>query len=197
VSYQSNNREKYESRNPLKRHFVKQFRTRFLAELQRVRPTLVLEAGCGEGIMTRAVLDAFPGVEMRALDIDERLVEQALALNPGANITQGSVLELPFEDKSFDTVVCSEVLEHLETPEDALRELCRVCSGTVVLSVPHEPWFRLGNIAGLAHLKTLGNPDGHIQHWSRRSFVNMVSKQITVESAVTLFPWIMVVGTPK
>lgn len=197
MSYHSSNQAKYQSKNALKRYCVGQFKKRFLAELAKVNPSRILEAGCGEGIMTHAILDAFPGVDLEALDIDERLVEQALALNPGTRIVQASVLELPFEDKSFDAVVCSEVMEHLAAPEDALRELCRVCSGTLVLSVPHEPWFRLGNIVGMSHLKALGDPDGHVQHWSRRRFIRMVSKQIIVESAATPFPWVLAVGTPR
>jgi 2-polyprenyl-3-methyl-5-hydroxy-6-metoxy-1,4-benzoquinol methylase len=47
---------------------------------------------------------------------------------------------LPFDDRSFDSVVCMEVLEHLEVEDfpQALSELRRVCSGRLVMSVPYN-----------------------------------------------------------
>jgi ubiquinone/menaquinone biosynthesis C-methylase UbiE len=52
-----------------------------------------------------------------------------------------SVLSLPFAARSFDTVTCLEVLEHLDDPSAAVRELARVARRAVVVSVPFEPYF--------------------------------------------------------
>ena len=46
---------------------------------------------------------------------------------------------LPFDDRSFDTVVCLDVLEHLANPHDVFDELCRVSRDTVIVSLPN-PW---------------------------------------------------------
>lgn len=53
-------------------------------------------------------------------------------------IHHGSILDLQYEDKTYDLVCCFDVIEHVEDDRKAVRELCRVCksSGTVLLTVP-------------------------------------------------------------
>ena len=67
----------------------------------------------------------------------------------GRRFVVGSIVDLPFPDRSFDVVGCFEVLEHLpgDLPRRALSELARVARRAVVLSVPHEPVFCLANAA--------------------------------------------------
>lgn len=57
--------------------------------------------------------------------------------NSSADIT-GSVYHVPLGDGSIDTVLCTQVLEHLERPQEALQELNRVLKpgGSLILSVP-------------------------------------------------------------
>ncbi len=64
-----------------------------------------------------------------AIDIRENL---------SSDIVRGDVNDLPFEDSSFDNIVCLEVLEYVLTPEKAVSEIYRVLapSGNLVLSVP-------------------------------------------------------------
>ncbi len=56
----------------------------------------------------------------------------------GLNIIQGSILELPFEDNTYDLVCAFDVIEHVEDDSKAIKELKRVCKsdGWVVVSVP-------------------------------------------------------------
>ena len=75
-----------------------------------------------------------------------------------------SVLALPFAARSFDVVTCLEVLEHLDDPAAAARELARVARRAVVVSVPFEPWFRAGNVLRGNYLAHLGNHPEHVQH---------------------------------
>jgi len=60
----------------------------------------------------------------------------------------GDVCHLPFEEGSFDTICCFEVLEHVKAVEKALRELHRVSRKNIIISVPHcedyEPLKRSG-----------------------------------------------------
>ena len=57
--------------------------------------------------------------------------------NPAADL-EGSAEALPVEDGSFDIVLCTQVLEHVEDPEQAVRELHRVASpGGRVLASTH------------------------------------------------------------
>jgi hypothetical protein len=46
---------------------------------------------------------------------------------------------IPFDDRSFEAVLCLDVLEHLENPHEVLDDVCRVSSETVIVSLPN-PW---------------------------------------------------------
>ena len=77
---------------------------------------------------------------------------------------------------TFDLVMSSEVLEHLEDPEKAINEVKRVTKKYCVFSVPNEPWWRIANMLRGAYLRDFGNTPGHIQHWSKRSFKKFLKK---------------------
>ncbi len=49
----------------------------------------------------------------------------------------GNIYKLPYRDKSFDTLVAFEIFEHLENPPSALKELSRVASKNIIISVPN------------------------------------------------------------
>ena len=92
-------------------------------------------------------------------------------------------------------VVCSEVLEHLEEPENALKKINEITAdkGYILLSVPNEPIWRICNMARGKYLKQLGNTPGHIQHWSKRTFCKMLTKNnMRIIETKTPFPWTMV-----
>lgn len=185
----SSNMEKYESRNPLKRFFLKRFVKRLMTMIPEQGD--MLEVGCGEGMLLSEVYRLWPERKLTGVDLSESAVQEARERNPGIQIDVANALDLPFEDNSFEVVLCAEVLEHLKEPQKALAELCRVSSKHVILSVPHEPWFRLGNLAVLSHAKTLGNPPDHYNHWNTRSFSAWVGGHLDVQHVAAPFPWII------
>lgn len=103
--------------------------TILLERCRRFARGRILDAGAGD-LHYRKVLRACASRYM-SLDIELR-AEKGLDV-------QGSVLDLPFADASFDTVFCSQVLEHVPRPWDALREFRRVLrpGGYLIASVPH------------------------------------------------------------
>jgi ubiquinone/menaquinone biosynthesis C-methylase UbiE len=54
------------------------------------------------------------------------------------NFVKSTIYALPFPDRMFDMVVCREVLEHLDDPLSALKELIRVAKRIVIVEVPHR-----------------------------------------------------------
>ena len=82
----------------------------------------VLDVGCGEGRHIFGSLHEYPDVHCVGLDQDipslnkcKDGLEFFKELNSGSTIfMQGSVYRLPFDDNTFDLVICSEVLEHLD-----------------------------------------------------------------------------------
>ena len=97
------------------------------------RGARILDAGCGTGLLTLALLRAlrFP-VHITSLDLSATSIvaaKRALAQSPGrkrdVSFAQGNVLSLPFADNSFDLVVTSGALEYVPL-RDGLNELARV-----------------------------------------------------------------------
>ena len=61
---------------------------------------------------------------------------------PISNLIKKEDLQnLSFEDKSFDIVLCQQVLEHISHPVKAISELKRITKKQLIISVPHEPFF--------------------------------------------------------
>lgn len=201
VEYNTGNISKYQSGNPLKRYLVKRFDERLmqlLAELDsriqintRGGQIRLLDAGCGEGFLSKQIKEHFPDWKVIGLDGAEEAIDLARAFHKGIDFKVGSIYKLPFKDKSFDIVVCSEVLEHLDRPYDALRELKRVTDGALLLTVPHEPWFRLGNLAAFHNVATLGNPIDHVNHWGFNDFEEFAEEVLQgfLCRCMKSFPW--------
>jgi hypothetical protein len=82
-----------------------------------------------------------------------------------------------------------EVLEHVPDPEHSLAEMARVAERWLLVSVPREPLWRVLNVARGAYLNRVGNTPGHVNHWSRRSFVALLSRYGKVEQVRAPFPW--------
>lgn len=71
--------------------------------------------------------------------------------------------KIPFEDDSFDTVLCLDVLEHLENVHEIFDELCRVSKGHVIITLPNPyadllNYLKYGNYYENQHLKFYGLP---------------------------------------
>ncbi len=105
--------------------------------LQRFAPHLlgrkVLDAGAGLGVVSEELAHHF-GAFVVALD-NSRWVT---GIDRAAHPVQADMMSLPFDNTSFDTVICLEVLEHTLDPDRVLAEIWRVLrpGGALILSTP-------------------------------------------------------------
>jgi 2-polyprenyl-3-methyl-5-hydroxy-6-metoxy-1,4-benzoquinol methylase len=107
----------------------------------------VLDAGCGVG-WGALHLSRAGARNVVGLDVDERALENARKrAGASAAFVRGDLLALPFDDGSFDLVVCFEAIEHVSDPERALTELRRVMrpEGILVISSPNRGVYATGN----------------------------------------------------
>jgi SAM-dependent methyltransferase len=193
---ETDNAAKYERAGGVERRLLSRYRARLLAEVTPLAPRRVLDAGCGEGHVTAWLADALPASDITGVEGRAEAVIAFRARNPGLRVVRADLRALPFQDGAFEFVLCTEVLEHLPEPREALRELGRVCAGHLLLTVPHEPFFRVGNVARGRYLWRLGSTPGHISTWGRRGFVRTVAAEAEPVRWVSMFPWQGVLARP-
>jgi 2-polyprenyl-3-methyl-5-hydroxy-6-metoxy-1,4-benzoquinol methylase len=119
----------------------------------------LLDAGCGTGLFSRMAVDR--GARVTSMDVGEQLLAE-VAKKCASERVVGDLLALPFDDESFDFVICTEVIEHTVEPRIAVAELARVLrpSGILVLTTPNRNWhfaIRLANFLRLRPYKGLEN----------------------------------------
>ncbi|HVL52191.1 MAG TPA: class I SAM-dependent methyltransferase [Actinomycetota bacterium] len=191
-----NTYDKYSSRHRVERALVARFLKSLDAAVAGVAPASIIEVGMGEGEIAMRLKSHFPkstfaGIDLHAPDLAAHWVRL------GLNGVVADARRLPFRDDSADLVLAIEVLEHVEDPAAALAEMARVGRGRVVLSVPLEPLWRVGNLLRRRYLSDLGNTPGHVNHFSRRGFVNLVEQHLEVRDVLQPLPWTMVVAEAR
>jgi SAM-dependent methyltransferase len=194
---ETDNRAKYERAGLVERHLLGRFRARLLAEVTPLAPLRVLDAGCGEGHVTAWLAEALRGSDVTGVDGRGKALAACRRRNPRVRTVQADVRALPFGDAEFDLVLCTEVLEHLSEPRQTLRELSRVCAGHMMLTAPHEPFFRLGNLARGRYPSRLGSTPGHVSTWGRKGFLGMIATEAEPLRWVSMFPWQGVLARPR
>lgn len=189
----TDNYRKHNPKNPLQKYLINKFFERFIATIKFTKINSVLDVGCGEGFTMKKLKNAKIGKSWEGIEYLDRAIEIGKKIHPDLKIIQGDIYSLPYKVKLFDLVVCTEVLEHLEYPKKALLELMRVSKKYVLLSVPNEPWFMIGNFLRGKNLTRLGNDIEHIQHWSSGSFAKFVKvKGVKIVDRKTSFPWTII-----
>jgi len=187
-----NTYDKYGSTNPIVRRLMAGFE-RTLDELfTKASPQSLLDVGCGEGVLVEKWARRIPG-RVVGIDLDDPHLQAEWAKRQVDNLEYRVMKaeNLPFADDEFDVATAIEVLEHVPDPEHTVAEMARVASRHLIVSVPREPLWRALNMARGAYLKDLGNTPGHLNHWSKRRFVSLLSKHGTVVEARSPFPWTM------
>lgn len=191
---------KYGSKSPFVRRIMKGFADALSSLVIKAAPKNIHEVGCGEGYWVFEWNRK--GIEARGSDFSEKVINLARenAQSQGFSPALFSVRNIydiePVHD-SADLIVCCEVLEHLENPEEGLSALQRTATDHVILSVPREPIWCLLNLARGKYLFRFGNSPGHIQHWATSGFVKLVGRYLDIIDIKTPIPWTMLLCRVK
>lgn len=99
----------------------------------------VLDVGCGNGVISRSL--GAEGFNVRGIDISEKTIEKAKSLNkyPNVKFEVVSAEQLVADGHRYHAVICSEVLEHLNHPENLLSVLHQSLhkEGVLIVTVPN------------------------------------------------------------
>jgi ubiquinone/menaquinone biosynthesis C-methylase UbiE len=96
----------------------------------------VIDVGCGRGYLARRLTSVASAVTGCDIVLADDLTDTSVTW------TQGSVENLPFEDRQFDTVVCTHTLEHVQSIHLAISELRRIAKKRLIVVVPKERPYR-------------------------------------------------------
>jgi 2-polyprenyl-3-methyl-5-hydroxy-6-metoxy-1,4-benzoquinol methylase len=189
-----NTYDKYGSSNPFVKRLMAGFHSTLDELWARAAPHSILDVGCGEGVLTAEWAERLGDGRVVGIDLDDPKLraEWERRRRPNLDFRVEEATSLSFADGEFEMACATEVLEHVPQPEATLHEMARVASRHLLVSVPREPVWRALNMARGAYWRDLGNTPGHVNHWSRRSFVDLLSRYGTVEEARSPFPWTMV-----
>ncbi len=189
-----NTYDKYGSSNPLVRRLMAGFEGALDELFERAAPESVLDVGCGEGVLTEQWARRLGDRQVLGLDLPDPKLEAywRSRQRPNLRFVAGRAGQLPFTDGEFDLVAAIETLEHVPDPQRTLTEMARVARRHLLVSVPREPLWRALNLLRGAYMRELGNTPGHLNHWSKRGFGELLAHQGEVIEVRSPFPWTMV-----
>jgi 2-polyprenyl-3-methyl-5-hydroxy-6-metoxy-1,4-benzoquinol methylase len=188
-----NTYDKYGSDNPVVRRLMAGFERNLEELFVRAAPRSLLDVGCGEGVLVEGWAKRLGEGRVVGIDLEEESIQAGWAERQAPNL-EYRVMEaenLPFAANEFDLASAIEVLEHVPDPAHTVAEMARCAARHLLVSVPREPLWRIVNIARGAYWRELGNTPGHLNHWSRASFVELLARHGEVVEVRSPFPWTM------
>ncbi len=188
-----NTYDKYGSGNPVVRRLMANFESTLDELFERCAPASLLDVGCGEGVLVHRWAKRLGERRVVGIDLEEESIQAGWAERTAPNLEYRVMLaqDLPFAENEFDVATAIEVLEHVPDPEHTVSEMARCAERHLLVSVPREPLWRMLNMARGSYWGSLGNTPGHLNHWSRRSFVKLLAQHGEVVEVRSPFPWTM------
>jgi len=110
----------------------------------------VLDAACGRGYLLSKILESNQDIQCYGIDIVQTQGSHSISDNWAVINREGvqykfqtaDITNLPFQDQSFDIVLCTHALEHIRDPQKALKELIRVCRRRLIIVVPKQREYK-------------------------------------------------------
>jgi ubiquinone/menaquinone biosynthesis C-methylase UbiE len=153
-----------------------------LHSLASLRGCSLLDVGSSEGYQASLARELL-GLRVTCCDLSAEACKRASEIY-GLDAYQADATRLPFADGQFDLVTCSETLEHVPGYSEALRELLRVASRAIVITVPYEPEEEV------EENKKKGIVQAHIHSFDLRSFDYVRNHGLSVISSRHISPYL-------
>ena len=192
------NLQKHQNANPFQKRLIDKFHLKIRALIRETAVTRLLDAGCGEGFGLNHLLTDGLEVDYVGCDLSFPALQWGKEnVLPDLTAVNTDIHHLPFPDNAFPLVMCLEVLEHIPDSAVGLRELARVSSEYIVVSVQHEPFFRGANFMRGKHWNRWGNDPEHLHTYSGQAFQEMASSVVDIVWHGYSFPWQMMLAKKR
>jgi SAM-dependent methyltransferase len=139
----------------------------------------ILDAGCGYGVFELSFLSQRKEFSVVGGDVSGKAVRSAKDRNPTNEFVQCDIEFLPFQNRAFDCVVATEVIEHVPNAERALEEIKRVSKDLLVATVP--------NVLNPSFLRAVGR--SYVPEF--KLFSNLFSKLGFLDFQLSNLRWIV------
>lgn len=164
--------------------FQKMWHTRKLAEVLDLLPKKaktnhkILDVGCSSAVLTAEVSKKLPKSKVTGLDSYKAAIDFAKKKYPHINFVTADAHKIPFKDKTFDILICTETLEHVVDPKGVLLEMKRVLknNGEAIISMDSGSLpFR---IIWYFWTKSKGKvwEDAHLHEFSAKLLENLIKE---------------------
>lgn len=192
------NLQKHTNPNKLQAVLINNFHKKIAQLIQQTGVKSMLDAGCGEGFLLEFLQEQGQAIDYTGADFSFEAIQWSRSnLFPEFRANVADIHKLPYAENSFPLTVCLEVLEHIPDSSLGVKELARVSSEYLILSVPHEPYFRGANFLRGKHVQQWGNDPEHIHNYSGRSFRQMLSGVVDILWHGYSFPWQIALARKK
>lgn len=133
----------------------------------------ILDVGCATGGYCKELEKI--GFKCTGVDINQNYVEKAR--ENGVNAILMDIKDLKFEDNSFDTVLLFEILEHIEDLDASLKEVKRVTSKNILITVPNCTDFNKLKFHGLTYEHMLDKD--HVNFFTKKTLEDLLRKNFS------------------
>lgn len=190
--------QKYQNDNPLQRALIRRYVATLHDMFIEAGPvSSVLDVGVGEGFVSGYLSEQLPTIRFTGVDMSASDIALLRAKFPRIEAHQGSAYDLGGLPQGYDLVLCAEVLEHLDSPARALDEMLARRPRRLLLTVPHEPFFMLSNLARGKNVTRFGNDLDHKNHWGPAAFRALLETRLSVLRLATSYPWLLAMAAPR
>jgi len=147
----------------------------------------ILDVGCASGWFISEITKKFQKSRCYGVDLYREAIQQATKLYPNIHFKVADAHKLPFKEKTFDLIICTEVLEHVDDPETVFLEIKRVLkkggraiveldSGSLLFSASWYLWRKfVGKVWNDSHLHSFNVKK--LEQLSRRCGFLVISKR--------------------
>lgn len=151
---------------------------RIIKKLIQKNATRVLDVGCASGWLTSRIAHVLPRAKVVGVDISPKMITYAKVAHPEVNFICADAHKLPFPNKSFDLIVCTETLEHVVDPLKVLKEIRRCLSNKGIVIISMDSGSFLFRFIWFFWLKTKGRVwnHAHLHKFNRHKLQKLFKK---------------------